>query len=273
MSTKIHPTAIIHKSAQLDKDVEIGPYAVIGENVKIGAGTSVGPHSIIEFSEIGKNNQFTGHAFIGMPPQDYSYHGELTRLIMGDSNIVREGVSLHRGTPAHGTTTIGSGCMFMCNSHIGHDCHIGSKIIMVNSAVAAGHVTIEDKAIVSGLAAIHQFTRVGSLAMLSGGSMANQDIVPYCTARGDRAKPVTLNLVGLRRNGVTPESVKSIKHVFKTLFFGGYLMKDAIARLKAERLSPEAMHMVEFCEGSKRGVARPALLASRRSSQAEPDSD
>ena len=262
MSTKIHTTAIIHKSAQLDKDVEIGPYTVIGENVKIGAGTSVGPHSIIEFSEIGKNNLFTGHAFIGLPPQDYSYHGEATCLVMGDSNIVREGVSLHRGTPAHGTTTIGSGCMFMCNSHIGHDCHIGSKIIMVNSAVAAGHVTIEDKAIISGLAAIHQFTRVGSLAMLSGGSMANQDIVPYCAARGDRAKPVYLNLVGLKRNGISLESIKSIKYAFKTLFFGGYLMKDAIARLKAEKLSPEAMHMVDFCEKSKRGVARPRRSAS-----------
>ncbi len=263
MSTKIHPTAIIHKSAQLDKDVEIGPYVVIGESVRIGSGTSVGPHSIIEFSEIGKNNQFTGHAFIGMPPQDYSYHGEATRLVMGDNNIVREGVSLHRGTPAAGITTIGSGCMFMCNSHVGHDCHIGSKIIMVNSSVAAGHVTIEDKAIISGLVAIHQFTRVGSLAMLSGGSMANQDIVPYCTARGDRAKPVTLNLVGLKRNGVTLESIKSIKHAFKTLFFGGYLMKDAIARLKSEKLSPEALHMVEFCEKSKRGVARPRRGASK----------
>ncbi|MEI7481933.1 MAG: acyl-ACP--UDP-N-acetylglucosamine O-acyltransferase [Elusimicrobiota bacterium] len=262
MSTKIHPTAIVHPSAQLDKDVEIGPYAVLGENVKIGAGTSVGPHSIIEFSEIGKNNQFTGHAFIGMPPQDYKYHGEPTRLVMGDNNIVREGVSLHRGSPVTAITTIGSGCMFMCNSHVGHDCHIGSNIIMVNSAVAAGHVTIEDKAIISGLVAIHQFTRVGSLAMLSGGSMANQDIVPYCTARGDRARPVCLNLVGLKRNGVTLESIKSVKHAFKTLFFGGYLMKDAIARLKSEKLSPEAAHMVEFCENSKRGVARPRRSAA-----------
>jgi UDP-N-acetylglucosamine acyltransferase len=257
MSTKIHATAMIHKSAQLDKDVEVGPYAVIGEGVKIGAGTSVGPHSIIEFAELGKNNQLTGHAFIGMPPQDYKYHGEPTRLVMGDSNIIREGVSLHRGSPLTGITTIGSGCMFMCNSHVGHDCHIGSNIIMVNSAVAAGHVLIEDKAIVSGLVAIHQFTRVGSLAMLSGGSMVNQDILPYCTVRGDRARPAGLNLVGLRRNGVANESIRSIKHVFKTLFFGGHLLKDAIALLKAERLSPEALHMVEFCGNSKRGIARP----------------
>jgi UDP-N-acetylglucosamine acyltransferase len=269
MSAKIHPTAIIHNTALLDQDVEIGPYAVIGENVKIGAGTRVGPHSIIEFSELGKNNQLTGHAFIGMPPQDYKYHGEPTRLVIGDSNIIREGVSLHRGSPLTGITTIGSGCMFMCNSHVGHDCRIGNNIIMVNSAVAAGHVVIEDKAIISGLAAIHQFTRVGTLAMLSGGSMANQDILPYCSVRGDRAKPAGLNLVGLKRNGVTLESIKSIKYAYKTLFFGGYLLKDAIARLRAERLSPEALHMVEFCEASKRGVARPRRGAALAACAAE----
>lgn len=257
MATKIHPTAVIHATAQLDKDVEIGPYAVIGENVKIGAGTKVGPHCILEFAELGRNNQLTGHAFIGLPPQDYKYHGEPTKIVIGDANIIREGVSLHRGSPLTGITTIGSGCMFMCNSHVGHDCRLGSNIIMVNSAVAAGHVMIEDRAIISGLAAIHQFTRVGSLAMLSGGSMANQDILPYCSVRGDRAKPAGLNLVGLKRNGVTLESIKSIKHVYKTLFFKGYLLKDAIARLKNERLSPEGMHMVEFCEATKRGVARP----------------
>lgn len=265
MAVKIHQTAVVHASAQIDKDVEIAPYAVIGEGVKIGSGTYVGPHSIFEFAEVGKNNQFTGHDFIGMPPQDYKYHGEPTKLVMGDSNIVREGVSLHRGSPLTGITTIGSGCMFMANSHVGHDGRVGNNVIMVNASVAAGHVTIEDKAIVSGLVAIHQFTQIGSLAMLSGGSMANQDILPYCTARGDRAKPVCLNLVGLKRNGVTPESIKSIKHVFKTLFFEGLLLKDAIARLKTEQLSAEARHMIEFCERSKRGLARP----SKNQSQAE----
>ncbi|MBI4802308.1 MAG: acyl-ACP--UDP-N-acetylglucosamine O-acyltransferase [Elusimicrobia bacterium] len=257
MSTKIHPTAIIHASAQLDKDAEIAPYAVIGEGVKIGSGTYVGPHSIIEFAEIGKNNYFTGHAFIGTPPQDYGYHGEATRLVMGDNNVVREGVSLHRGSTATGLTTIGSGCMLMANSHVGHDCRIGDNIIMVNSAAAAGHVHIEDKAVISGLVGIHQFTRIGSLVMLGGGAMANQDILPYCIAQGDRAKPVSLNLVGLRRNGTSRESINSIKQVFRTLFFEGLPLKDAIARLKAERLSPEALHMLKFCETSRRGVARP----------------
>jgi UDP-N-acetylglucosamine acyltransferase len=247
----------VHANAQLDTDVEIGPYVVIGDDVQIGSGTYVGPHCIIEFSTIGKNNQFTGAAYIGMPPQDYSYHGEHTRFTMGDSNIIREGVSLHRGSHATNLTSMGSGCMLMANSHVGHDCRLGDNVIMVNSSAAAGHVQIGDRATISGLVGIHQFTRIGKFAMISGGGMANQDIVPYVIAQGDRARPVNLNLVGLRRNGFSRESIKAIKHTFKTLFFGGLLLKDAIAKLRAENLPPEAALMLDFCEASKRGVARP----------------
>lgn len=257
MTTKIHPTAIIHPSAEIDANVEIGPYTVIGEDVKIKSGTYIGPHSIIEFCEIGKDNHFTGHAFIGTPPQDYTYHGQKTKLVMGDNNIVREGVSLHRGSPKTSLTTIGSNCMFMANSHIGHDSRIGNKIILVNSSAASGHVHIEDGAIISGLCGIHQFTRIGKMAMLSGGAMANQDIIPYVIAQGDRAKPVGLNIVGIRRAGISAESIKSMKHVFKTLFFKKYLLAEAIVKLKGEKLSPEALHMVEFCENTKRAISRP----------------
>ena len=257
MATKIHPTAVIHPKAQIDTGVEIGPYSVIGEDTQIGSGTYVGPHCIIEFSTIGKNNQFTGAAYIGMPPQDYSYHGEHTRFTMGDSNIIREGVSLHRGSHATNLTSMGSGCMLMANSHLGHDCRLGSNIIMVNSAAAAGHVHIDDRALISGLVGIHQFTRIGRFAMLSGGAMANQDIIPYVIAQGDRARPVGLNLVGMKRNGISRESIKAIKHVFKTLFFQGLLLKDALARLRSEKLPPEAALILDFCESSKRGIARP----------------
>lgn len=257
MATKIHPTAVIDPKAQLDNDVEIGPYVVIGEDVQIGAGTRVGPHCIIEFSTIGKNNWFTGAAYIGMPPQDYSYHGEHTRFTMGDNNIIREGVSLHRGSHATNLTSMGSGCMLMANSHAGHDCRLGDNIIMVNSAAAAGHVQIGDRALISGLAGIHQFTRIGKFAMVSGGGMANQDIIPYVIAQGDRAKPVGLNLVGMKRNGFSRESIRSVKHVFKTLFFRGLALKDAIAKLRAENLPPEAALILDFCEGTKRGIARP----------------
>jgi UDP-N-acetylglucosamine acyltransferase len=147
--------------------------------------------------------------------------------------------------------------MLMANSHLGHDCRVGNNVIMVNSAAAAGHVHIGDRALISGLVGIHQFTRIGSFAMLSGGAMANQDIIPYVIAQGDRAKPVALNLVGMKRNGIPRDSIRSIKYVFKTLFFGGLLLKDALSRLRGEKLPPEAALILDFCEGSKRGIARP----------------
>ncbi|MCK5358279.1 MAG: hypothetical protein KAJ48_07775, partial [Elusimicrobiales bacterium] len=149
------------------------------------------------------------------------------------------------------------GCMFMANSHIGHDCRVGNKVIMVNSAAASGHVYIEDNVTISAFSGLHQFSRIGTLAMLGGGSMVSQDILPYVLAQGDRAKPIGLNIVGLKRAGISRESVKSIKHVFKTLFFENHLFTDALKKLKTEKLSPEAAHMVEFCENSKRSISRP----------------
>ena len=256
MPTKIHPTAIIDPKAQIGENVEIGPYTVIGEDVQIGAGTKIGPHCIFEFCTVGKDNWFTGAAYVGMPPQDWSYKGEHKRFIMGDNNVIRENVTLHRGAHTD-ITTMGSGCMLMANSHIGHDCRVGNNVVMVNCAAAAGHVEIGDRAIISGLAGIHQFTRIGKFSMISGGGMANQDIIPYVTAQGDRARPVALNLVGMKRNGYTREQIKAVKHVFKTLFFRGLLLKDAVSKLRAENLSPEASLILDFVEASKRGIARP----------------
>ena len=256
MATKIHPTAVIDPKAQIDNDVEIGPLTVIGEDVQIGAGTKIGPHCILEFCTVGKNNWLTGAAYVGMPPQDWSYKGEHKRFVMGDSNVIRENVTLHRGAHTD-ITTMGSNCMLMANSHIGHDCRVGNNVVMVNCASAAGHVEIGDRALISGLAGIHQFTRIGRFAMISGGGMANQDIIPYVTAQGDRAKPVGLNLVGMRRNGFTREQIKAVKHVFKTLFFRGLLLKDAVAKLRADNLPAEAALILDFVEASKRGIARP----------------
>lgn len=250
----------MNEKARLGENVEIGPFAVIGEEVTIGQGTYVGPHCVIEFSEIGKNNCFSAHAFIGLPPQDFKYKGEKTRLVMGDGNIIREGVSIHRGSPLTSLTEIGSNCMFMANSHVGHDCRVGDNVIMTNSAAAAGHVEIADKTVISGLSAIHQFTRIGKLCMISGGAMVNQDIVPYVIARGDRAKPVCLNLVGLKRNGIKPESVKSLKKAFRILFFESLTIEKAVGTIKNGDFSPEAVEMALFCEKSKRGIARPAIL-------------
>ncbi|MEF3280647.1 MAG: acyl-ACP--UDP-N-acetylglucosamine O-acyltransferase [Elusimicrobiota bacterium] len=258
---KIHPTAIVNPEAKIADGVEIGPYSIIGHEVEIGENTFIGPYCFIEFSKIGANNKIIAHAVIGAPPQDYKYSNERTFVEIGDNNIIREGVSIHRGTPGgHKITKVGSGCFLMANSHIGHDCVVGNNVIMVNCASAAGHVEIGDNAIISGLCGIHQFTRIGSFVMLSGGAMANQDIIPYVIAQGDRAKPVGLNIVGLKRAGFSIESIKSIKHAFKTIFKSGLKLEVAIERLEKEHSSPEVKKIIEFIKGSKRGIARPRKI-------------
>ncbi|MFH1620181.1 MAG: acyl-ACP--UDP-N-acetylglucosamine O-acyltransferase [bacterium] len=269
MTAKIHPSAIINPEAKLADGVEIGPYAVIGECVEIGSGTYVGPHCVIEFSRIGRNNRFTASAFIGMPPQDWGYHGEKTMLEMGNENIIREAVSLHRGSHATALTKIGSRCMFMANSHVGHDCRIGDDVVMVNSAAAAGHVEIGDKASISGLVGMHQFIRIGIMTMLGGGSMVSQDIPPYCRAQGDRARLVGLNLVGMRRNGFSRETIKSVKDAYTTLFLSGLSLKEAVDSLKSRDIAPEAILMAEFCKKSKRGIARPRILRGKAAEAAD----
>lgn len=254
----IHPTAIISKTANIADNVTIGPYTFIGENVEIGEYTYIGPNCFIEYAKIGKGNKIVAHASIGAPPQDYKYHGEETYVEIGDENIIREFVSIHRGTPTgHKVTKVGSGCFLMANSHIGHDCIVGDKVIMVNSAALAGHVEVENNAIISGLCGVHQFTRIGRFVMLSGGAMANQDIIPFVIAQGDRAKPVGLNIVGLKRAGFRTDEIKGIKYAFRVIFLSGLKLSEALDRLEKENISEHVNHIVEFCRKSKRGIARP----------------
>ena len=258
MGVYIHPTAIVSNDVKLGEDVFIGPYTVIGEGVEIGDGTHIGPSCLIEYARIGKGNRITGHAFIGTPPQDYKYNNEKTYVEIGDRNIIREFVSIHRGTPkGRGVTRIGSGCFFMANSHVGHDCVVGDNVILVNSAALAGHVEVENNVIISGLCGVHQFSRIGRFAMISGGGMVNQDIIPFVIAKGDRAKPVGLNLVGLKRAGFSAEEIKAIKYAFRVLFMSGLRLEEALSRLERENLSLHVNHIVEFCRNSKRGIARP----------------
>jgi len=266
-TAKIHSTAIIHESAEIARDVEIGPYTVIGEDVQIGEGTKIGPHCIFEFCTIGKNNLFTGAAYVGMPPQDWSYHGEHTRFVMGDNNVIRESVTFHRGSTATNLTSVGNGCMFMANSHVAHDGRIGNNVILVNCSSPAGHVHIDDRATISGLCGIHQFVRIGKLAMVSGGGMVSQDIIPYVTAKSNPARPFRLNLVGMKRAGMTREQIQAVRHVYKTLFFEHLLLGEAIARLRAENLPPEATLMLDFIEASKRGIARPRAIRGTADSE------
>jgi len=255
----IHATAIIHPSAQLDENVSVGPYSIIGEEVKIGAGTQIGPHVVIErWTEIGRDNQILQFASVGAGPQDLKYKGEETRLVIGDRNRVREFATLHRGTvDGGGVTTIGSDNLFMAYAHVAHDCIVHNRIVMANAATLAGHVEVEDNAILGGLVAVHQFCRVGCHTMISGGSMIAQDIPPYTVAQGDRAKTIGLNLIGLKRRGFAEDTVRGLKQAYRLLFRAGLRMEEALARIEQElAMTPELQHFLDFVKGSKRGIAR-----------------
>ena len=253
----IHPTAIIDKSAEIDKDVEIGPHAIVGKNVIIKSGTKIGAFSVIEHAEVGKNCRIFSSAFVGIAPQDLKYKGEKTKLVMSDNCIVRECVTLSRGTAAHGITEIGNDCMFQAYSHVGHDCIVGNGVIMSNAATLAGHVEVGDYAIISGLVAIHQFVRVGRFAMLSGGAMVVLDVPPFCQVQGDRAKLFGLNIVGLKRHGFDEKKISEIKSAFKTIFNSGITVAEALDQLDASNPPKEVREFIDFIKNSKRGITRP----------------
>lgn len=264
MSAKVHPTAVVHSSAQLEEGVEIGPYAVIGEETALGPGTTVGAHAIVEFAVLGAHNRVFPGAFVGTAPQDLKYAGEKTRLVMGDRNTVRECVTLNRGTNATGETRIGSGCLFMAYSHVAHDCRIGDGVILANGTALAGHIEIGDRAVISGLVGMHQFIRVGTLAMVGGGSMVALDILPYCVAQGDRAVLRGINLLGLKRAGLDLKAATAVKTAYKTLFFAGLSLEAALEEIKMGGTTPEVRTMLQFIETSKRGIARPPAGAAEK---------
>ena len=255
----IHPTAIVDKHAELHGSVEVGAYAVIGPKVKIGARTRVGPHAVIEGdTTIGESNHLFQFAAIGAIPQDLKYAGEPTRLVIGDHNQIREFATVHIGTAGGGgVTRVGNRCLLMANSHVAHDVQLGDGCILANSAALAGHVAVEDHVIFGGLAAVHQFTRIGRLAFISGGSMVTQDVPPYVTVQGDRAEVVGINTVGLTRARFKDEQQARVKNAFKILYRSKLGFREAIAHVRAEHGGHEEIdHLVAFLENSERGIAR-----------------
>jgi UDP-N-acetylglucosamine acyltransferase len=256
---QVHPSAVVHPDAQLHETVEIGPFSVIGPKVRIGAGTRVGPHVVIEGrTTLGERNHVFQFASLGAVPQDLKYSGEDTELVIGDENQIREFTTLHIGTAGGGgVTRVGNRNLFMANSHLAHDCVVGNNCILVNSAALGGHVTVEDYVIISGLTAVHQFTRIGKHAFVAGGAMVVMDVPPYCMAQGDRAELVGLNIVGLERHGFTEDQIGRIKEAYKILFRSKLQIAEALARLKAEfGGQPEIDHLVDFISQSKRGLTR-----------------
>ena len=257
-STLIHPTAVVHPTAQIDATAQIGPYAVVGENTVLGPRVSVGPHALVESAEIGEGCRIHAGAFVGTAPQDLKYRGEETKLVLGPGCVVRDAVTLNRGTAATGVTKIGARCLFMAYSHVAHDCLIGNEVILANSVAVAGHCEVGDWAILGGMVGLHQFIRVGKLAMIGAGAMVPLDIPPYALAWGDRARLSGLNLIGLRRRGLSPEMIKDLKKVYREVFDPSAPIKEHLARLAAEERTAPVKEFLAFIQASRRGICRPA---------------
>lgn len=257
---KIHPTALIDKKAKLADDIEVGPYAIIGPDVVIGRSVKIGSHVVISGNtEIGDNcSVFTG-AVVGSAPQDLKYAGKKTFLKIGNNNIIREYVTLNPGTEEGHSTSVGDGNLLMAYSHVAHDCKVGDNCVIANAGTLAGHVTIEDKVVLGGLAAIHQFVRVGKLSIIGGCSKIVQDIPPFSTCDGHPARVYGLNLVGIRRSGVSREAQIELRKAFKILFHSKLSFKHGVEKVKKElKGSEEILYLLDFIKGSERGVTRGA---------------
>lgn len=256
---KIHPTAIVDATAVLDSSVEIGPYSIIGANVKIDAGTRIAGHVIINGpTTIGKNNHIFQFSSLGEAPQDKKYRDEPTLLEIGDNNTIREFCTFNRGTiQDKGTTKIGNDNWIMAYVHIAHDCQIGNHTIFANNSSLAGHVDIDDYAILGGFTLIHQFCKVGSHVITAVGSVVFKDIPPYVTAAGYDAKPHGINAEGLKRRGFSPESILQIKRAYKALYRNGLTLEEAKVELAAmQATTPEIGLLTDFLNVSTRGIVR-----------------
>jgi UDP-N-acetylglucosamine acyltransferase len=255
----LHPTAIVSPKAELDSEVEIGPYSIIGDKVKIGKKTRVGPHVVIEGpTEIGQNCQIFQSASIGAIPQDLKFKGEESHVIIGNGNIIREFVTINRGTAqGGGKTVIGNDNFLMAYSHIAHDCKISNQVIIANAVALAGHIEIEDFAIIGGIVGVHQFVRIGSYSIIGACSAVSRDVPPYMMAAGNHATLHGLNTVGLKRHRFSDEAISNIKRAYQIIFRSGLLLKTALEQTEFEMPgSPEVMSMVTFIRKSERGVIR-----------------
>ena len=257
--SSIHSTAIIHPEAELAEDICIGPYSVIGAGVSIGAGTEIGSHVVIDGpSKIGKDCKFFSFASIGQVPQDLKFHGERSELVIGDNNVFREFVTFHRGTEGGGKKTlIGNDNFFMAYTHVAHDCHIGNSIIMGNAATLAGHVTVEDFSNIGAFSGIHQFCRVGKFGFIGGYSVITKDVLPYSKTVGNRAHCYGMNIVGLRRKGLDPETIRLIKHCFRLLLQSKLNTTQAVEIMEKELPAPaEVTYLIRFIKESRRGIIK-----------------
>jgi UDP-N-acetylglucosamine acyltransferase len=250
----IHPTAVIHVDAKLDPTVRVGPYAVIDAGVEIGPHCVIGPHAYLTgLTRIGANNKFFAGCVIGEAPQDLKYKGAPSSLRIGDYNVFRECVTVHRANLETDQTSIGSHNLLMAHCHIAHDCRLGNYVIVANGALVGGHVHVGDRALISGNCLVHQFVRVGTLAMMQGGSAISKDLPPYTVARGDNTI-CGLNTIGLRRAEFDPSVRLELKQLYRALFRAGLNLRKAVVVARDKFTSEPARIMLDFIAASKRGV-------------------
>lgn len=258
--TGIHPTAVVSPEADLHPTVSVGPHAVIGERVSIGEGSVIGPGMLIEGpTRIGCNNRFYGKSSIGTDPQDLKFRGEESFLEIGDDNLIREFVTINRGTEGGGSwTRLGSGNLLMTGVHVAHDCLVGSGVILANAATLAGHIKVEDGATVGAFSGVHQFCRVGRHAFIGGYSVLTRDVLPFIKTVGVRNEATTygVNGIGLERKGFPEEVVEALKRAYRILFHKGLKLKEAVSRVREETNPVEVEELLAFVESAERGFVR-----------------
>lgn len=253
---RIHPTAIIAPDADIAADVEIGAFAIIGEGCTIDSGCVIAPRATLERNvTLGRSVKVGIGTVLGGAPQDLKYAGEETTVEIDDGTVIREYVTINRGTAHSFKTTVGANCLIMSYVHIGHDCRIGNSVILSNVVQLAGHVTIEDKAIISGVSAVHQFARIGRHSFIGGMSRVSKDIPPFLKAVGNPVKLYGLNTVGLQRSGMDEETIRELKRAYRLLFRSDLNVTQAIERAQTEiEPLPEVKELIRFVEASERGV-------------------
>jgi UDP-N-acetylglucosamine acyltransferase len=257
----IHPSAIIEKGAEVDSSCDIGPFCVVGPRVKIGPRTRLIGHVILQNrTTLGCDNVVYPFACLGGIPQDLKYGGEASQLYIGNNNVLREYVTMNIGTSGgFMQTTIGNHCLFMASSHIAHDCRVGNHVVVANGVALAGHVDLHDWAIIGGLAAVHQFCRIGRLAFVGGGAMVAQDVPPFCLAQGDRASLAGINVVGLRRAGLPRSTIAQVHTALRQIFSTDQVRAEALKETRRTLAEdcPEVRELCDFIASAHRGVCGP----------------
>jgi UDP-N-acetylglucosamine acyltransferase len=271
LTTLIHPTAVVHGGAQIHPTVKVGPYAVIGEQVTIGPGTEIGPHVVIDGdTTIGAHNRIFPGAAIGLESQDLKYDGSMSRVVIGDNNLIREYVTINRATDAGAATLLGSNNLLMAYSHVAHNCVVEDNVIIANSVALAGHVYVESGARISGLVGVHQFVHVGRLAMIGGLSRIDRDVPPFTLLNGNPAYVRGLNQVGLQRAGLTadPQAYRELKQAYRLVYRSGESLSNAVAKLSQSSSNELVNHFSQFLQAAiqpdRRGLT-PGRRLSRHS--------